>query len=73
MSAPTSITQKSHTYSRGHTGMCSHTPASTGLTQNVDPVICLNSPYPNPDPVLFTQGKKHKVSQPLVHTAINLV
>lgn len=58
MSTPTSITQRTH-YSRRHTGMRSNkrTPASTGLTQNVDSVICLNSPYPNPDPVPSTQGK----------------
>lgn len=35
-----------------------HTPASTGLTQNADSVICLNSPYPNPDPVTLPPGKK---------------
>ena len=27
-----------------------HTPASTGLPQNADTVICLNNSYPHPDP-----------------------
>lgn len=41
--------------------------------QNADSVTCLNSPYPNPDPVPLPPGEKTQVSQLLVHTVPKLV
>ncbi len=51
----TPVTQRTH-HGRRHMHSNKHTPASTGLTQNADSVICLNSPYPNPDPVPLPPG-----------------